>query len=188
MSLQEFADARINVPLHEVVVRAESIEPRDLDGHGLTHDVFEFVDRMLWDGRYPRSAMPRDAVRCAAIHYFVMMFDGDDLFTFVESTGWDPALREDIREGLKQFGFDGIGAVFADFEDFVERAGPEWFENANYEDPGLLALETRLEKFLPFEDVYDRLADVMKGAPYVRGVPAAQYQDVLKEISERNRS
>ncbi|HEX5724176.1 MAG TPA: hypothetical protein VFX98_01850 [Longimicrobiaceae bacterium] len=186
MALQEMPDARINVPLHEIVVRAEHIDHAHTQA--LPGDVFEFVDRMLWDGRYPRRALPRDAALAAAVHYFMNIWLGDDLATFIESTGWDEALNEDIREGFRRLGFDEFSAMFAGLEDFVAGIDPEAFEDGDWvRDPVLQELETRFAP-IPYGRYYEQLAAWIRGWPNLRGVPAAQYQTVLKELSERNRT
>lgn len=187
MSLQEYPDARVSVPLHEIVVREEHLD--EAWPEGLGSDVFEFVDRMLWDGRYPRSAIPRDAVLAASVYYFATTFEGDGLHVFIDSTGWDEVLNRDIREGLKKLGFDEFDAIFADLEDWIERTDPEFFEQSGWwKDPALEALDARFPPSRPDGGYHVPLADWIRGWPCLRGVPAAQYQDTLKALSERNRN
>ncbi len=187
MSLQEFPDARVNVPLHEIVVRAEHMDRAWPEG--LAGDVFEFVDRMLWDGRYPRSAIPRDAVLAASVYYFITTFDGDGLHVFLESTGWDEVLNRDIRQGLQRLGFDELDAIFADLEDWITRTDPERFEETGWwKDPVLQALDARFPTAQLDNAFCDPLADWIRGWPFLRTVPGAQYQAALQAFSERNRS
>ena len=185
--LREWPDARINVPLPEVVVRAEHI------GHphtrALPGDVFEFVDRMLETGRYPRRALPRDAVTCAAVYLFMSTFESDGLHVFIETIGWDEAVRDDVREGLEQLGFRELAAVFAGLEDFVASADPDFFEESGWwEDPALEEVDGLFPPGDLLDRHYDQLADWIQRWPYLRGVPAAQIQTVLGNLAERNLS
>lgn len=187
MALMEYPDARINVPLHEIVVRAEHVDHRH--SPALAGDVFEFVDRMLWDGRYPRHAIPRDAVLAAAVHYFINTSSTDGLAGFIDSTGWDEALCEDVREGLSRLGFHEFSAIFAGLAEWVARTDPERFEEDDWpSDPALEELDARLNPDIPIDRYYDQLAAWIRGWPNLRGVPAAQYQAVLKALSQRNRN
>jgi hypothetical protein len=186
MSLQEFPDARINAPLHEILVRAEHIDYPDPDV--LPGDVFEFVDRMLWDGRYPRRAMPRDAVVGAAVHFFMNTTLTDGLVGFVDATGMDPAVCDDVREGLRRLGFDDLAAIFAGLEDFVARTDQEQYDDGSWSsDPVFEELDARLNPSIPFDEYYGRLAAWMREWPYLRGVPGAQFQATLAALVEKNR-
>ena len=186
MSLQEYPDARVNVPLHEVVVRTEHLD--EAWPEGLGSDVFEFVDRMLWDGRYPRGAIPRDAVLAASVYYFATTFEGDGLPVFLESTGWDETLNRDIREGLLRLGFDDFAAVFADLEAWIESSDPEKFEEDGWpDDPALKALDARYPAAQIDGAYYVPIADWIRGWPFLRTVPGAEYQAMLQAYSDRNR-
>jgi hypothetical protein len=189
MSLMEYPDARINVPLTEVYVRTEEIDDYETDPQFLAERVSEFVDRMLTDGRYPRSGIPRDAVLAAAVYDFISTFEHDGLHTFIDGTGWDEVLNADIREGLKRLGFDGFSALFADLEAFMARVDPEFFETSGWwKDPALEALDARFSPFHPVKWYYDQLAAWIVGWPYLRSVPAAEYQDTINAIAARNRT
>jgi hypothetical protein len=186
MSLQEFPDARASAPLTEVFVRAEHIDYPD--SMALPGDVFEFVDRMLW-GRYPRSAMPRDAVVGAAVHFFINTTLTDGLAGFVESTGMDTAVCDDVREGLRRLEFDVLADIFAGLEDFVERTDQEAYDDGSWwRDPEFQELDGRLNPSVPFRQYYDRLAAWMREWPYLRGVPAAEYQTTLQALVAKNRN
>lgn len=186
MSLQEFPDARVNVPLHDVVVRIEHMD--EAWPAGLGSDVFEFVDRMLWDGRYPRSAIPRDAVLAASVYFFATTFEDDGLPAFLETAGWDEALNRDIREGLERPGFDGFGAIFADLEAWIANVDPERFQDGGWlEDPALKALDARYPPDQIDSAYYVPIADWIRGWPFLRTVPGAEYQATLQAYSERNR-
>lgn len=184
--VQEYPDARVNVPIHEIVVREEHLDERWPEGLG--SDVSEFVDRMLSAGRYPLSAIPRDAVLAAAVWYFITTFEDEGLHTFIDSIGWDAALVRDLREGLKRFGFDEFDAIVADTDAFIARADPEFFEKRGWwKDPALEALDARYPPSDPENGHYVQLADQIRRWPFLRSVPSVEYQDTLQAYAERNR-
>ncbi|HEX8832007.1 MAG TPA: hypothetical protein VF705_12615, partial [Longimicrobium sp.] len=165
--------ARASVPLNEVVVRTDVLDERETDRRYLAESAWEFVDRMLSVGHYPRRAIPRDAV-LAAVYDFISAFEHDDLATFIDATGWDEALNADIREGLRRLGFDGFSAIFAEPEELMARLDPERLESGDgWNDPVLQALDARFSPFHPIEWYYDRLAAWIAGLPYLRSVPSA---------------
>lgn len=185
----QYPDARANVPLNEVVVRTDALDARETDRRYLAESVWEFVDRMLSAGHYPRGAIPRDAVLAAAVYEFISLFEHDDLATFVDATGWDEVLNADIREGLRRLGFDGFSAIFAELEEFMARSDPVRFASGDgWNDPVLKALDARFSPFHPIEWYYDRLAAWIAGWPYLRSVPSAEYQAALQVLAERNRN
>jgi hypothetical protein len=187
MALSEHPETRINAPLNEIVVRAEHID--HWHSPALLGDVFEFVDRMLWDGRYPRHAIPRDARIAAAVHYFINTFNTDGLDGFIESTGMEAPVCEEVREGLKQLGFHEFAAIFAGLEDWVARFDPQRYEGGSWvDDPVLKELDARFTPAIPVDRYYDRLAAWVRGWPNLRGVPGAQFQAALKDLAERNRT
>lgn len=188
MYLREDPDTRVNVPLNEVVVRTEDIDGHETYPQSLAESVSEFVDRMLSDGHYPRSAIPRESVLAAAVYDFISTFEHDGLHTFIDSTGWDEVLNADIREGLRRLGFDGFDAIFADLEEFMARVDPRFFEASGWwKDPILEALDARFSPFHPIEWYYDRLAAWILGWPYLRSVPAAEYQATINAVAKKNR-
>jgi hypothetical protein len=187
MSLMEYPDTRINAPLNEVVVRTEEIDDHDIEPQYLAERVWEFVDRMLSRGRYPRSALPRDAVLAASVYEFISTFEHDGLHAFIDSTGWDEVLNADIREGLRRLGFDGFSAIFAELEEFMARFDPERYESEEWwKDPVLEGLDARFSPFHPIQWYHDRLAAWIVSWPNLRSVPAAQYQQTINALAEKN--
>jgi hypothetical protein len=136
----------------------------------------------------PRHAIPRDGRIAAAVHYFVNTFNTSGLVGFIESTGWDEGLCEEVREGLSRLAFDELVAIFAGLEDFMAHADPESFEDGEWvSDPVLQELDARFTPAIPVDRCYEQLAAWIRGWPSLRGVPGAEFQTVLKAMSEGNR-
>lgn len=185
MSLHEAPETWTNLPLDEIVVRADCMD--EWESRGLAENVFEFVERMLSDGHYPRGAIPRDAMLAAAVYDFISTFEDDGLHTFIEGSGSDKALNRYTREGLRRLGFHGFDAIFADLEAFMARFDPNSFKPSGWwKDPDLVALEARFSPFHPIEWYYDQLAEWIRGWPNLRAVPSADIQTTLQAVAERN--
>ena len=184
--LYEARETWINVPLTEVVVRAECMD----EGYSrdLGENVSEFVDRMLTSGHYPRAAILREAVLCAAVYDFISTYEGDGLYVFIESSGWNEALNRDIHEGLRRLGFHGFDEILSDLEKFMAGVDEEFFEQPEWwKDPALEALDVRFSPDHPIEWYYDQLAAWIRSWQYLRAVPAAEIQTTLNALAARNR-
>jgi hypothetical protein len=182
MPFWDHPNARTNVPLREVVVRAEHIhggEPRLV-----TMDVQDFVISMVQMGRYPLRDVPRDAVLSAAVDWFICMAENGGIHGFVGNGGLIEPLGENIREGLKRIGLHELSALFADLEEF-ERTDPERFENCDWTDPTMRVLDQRFGA-LPRDEYFQRHADWIRSWPNLRVLPGAEYNAVIKEMTEKN--
>lgn len=183
MPFWDLPDARATVPLHEIVVRAEHIhgdEPRYV-----TMDVQEFVICMIQTARYPRSAVPRDAMISAAVDFYICTVENGGHTAFVGNSGWDEALRDDIRRGLDRLGFDALAAIFSDLEAFAED-DPERFEAISWRDPTISGLDDRFHA-LPQDEHFERHAAWIRSWPNLQIVPSAQFNTVVGALAERNR-
>ena len=182
MSFWDHPDARTNVPLREVVVRAEHVhggEPR-----WVTMDVQDFVVSMVQTARYPVRAVPRHAVLSAAVDHFICMAENGGIYGFVGNGGLIEPLCDYIREGLKVIGLDALSAIFAELEEFA-RTEPERFETCDWTDPTIHTLDQRFGA-LPRDEYFERHADWIRGWPDLRVLPGAQYNAVINEIAESN--
>lgn len=182
MSFWDHPDARTNVPLREVFVRAEHVhggEPR-----WVTMDVQDFVVSMVDIGRYPVRAVPRHAVLSAAVDHFICMAENGGIYGFVGNGGLIEPLCDYIREGLQVIGLDELSALFAELEEFA-RTEPERVASCDWTDPTIHALDQRFGA-LPRDAYFARHADWIRGWPNLRVLPGAQWSAVVKEITEKN--
>lgn len=182
MPFWDHPNARTNVPLREVVVRAEHIHAGD--PRSVTMDVQDFVLSMVQAGRYPLRDVPRHAVLSAAVDYFICMAENGGIHGFVGNDGMVEPLRGNIREALKLLELDALSAIFAELEEFA-RTEPERFATCDWTDPTIHALDQRFGA-LPREEYFEKHADWIRRWPNLRVVPGAQYKAVIDEITERN--
>jgi hypothetical protein len=183
MPFWDHPHARVHAPLHEIVVRAEHIdgdEPRYV-----TMDVQEFVICMIQDARYPREAVPHDAVVSAAVDFYICTVENGGHTAFVGNGCWDEALRDDIEEGLHRLGFQALAEIFSELEDFSYN-DPERFEAIHWKDPTIHDLDDRFHA-LDQQKHFERHADWIRSWPNLHIVPSAQHRKVMEALAERNR-
>ena len=174
-------NARTNVPLREVVVRAEHT-------HGsrprlVTMDVQDFVVSMVQTAHYPLREVPREAVLSAAVDFFICMAENGGIHGFAGNGGLIEPLNHNIRDGLKRLGLSALSEIFAELEAFA-RTDPERFENCDWTDPTMRELDQRFGA-LPHDEYFERHAEWIRGWPNLRVVPSAGYNAVINELDER---
>lgn len=183
MPFWDHPQARVQVPLSEIVVRAEHIqgdEPRYV-----TMDVQEYVISMIQQGRYPRAALPHDAVVSASVDFYICTVENGGHTAFVGNGCWDETLRDDIREGLRRLDFQDLAEIFAGLEDF-SNDHPARFEAISWDDPAIGSLDDRFHT-LDHQKHFERHADWIRSWPNLHIVTSAQHREVIAALAERNR-
>lgn len=183
MPFGDYPGSANRAPLHEIVVTAENLcsdNPRYA-----TMDVQEFVLQMIQVARYPRRALPRDAMLSASLDYYICMVENGGHAGFVGNSGFDEELRAGIRDGLDRLGLTELAALFAELEAFA-RTEPDRFKACDWQDPTISELDDRFNA-LPRDDYFARHAEWIRSWPNLMVVPEKGYRAVIEALVERNR-
>ena len=92
----------------------------DGDPDSLPLYVSMFVRHALDNAMYTRDELPREALLATHVYDYVGEVNNGGHAQFVANTGWDPDMRNDIREALATLGLDVAARIFADLEAFAE--------------------------------------------------------------------
>ena len=174
-------DAGIRTPVPDILLSTDAgDEPRYL-----TMDMQYYVLHLIQTAHFPREAVPREAMISAAVDYYICTVENGGHDAFVGNSGWDPFLREAVREGLATLGLDELAALFAELEAFAAD-DPARFEASDWQDPTISALDDRFHA-LPINDYFDRHAQWIRRLPGCRMLPRAEYLAAIEELTKRNR-
>lgn len=105
---------RIDAVVVPALAVADGGSPHELPGY-----VAMFVRHALDDAMYTRDELPREALLATHVYGYMGEVNNGGHAQFVGNTGWDPDMRDDIREALATLGLDEAARIFADLEAFA---------------------------------------------------------------------
>lgn len=148
-------------------------------------DVGNFVAHMLQSCLYEIIALPPVAMVSAWTNYYIGQVQNGGHDQFIGNSGWEPEIRNYVHEGLGILGLVKYRAILADLEIFAV-TDPRRFENCDWSDPTLEALDTRFHA-LPIDKYYQKHREWLLTESVLQVYPDDEYHAIMNGLADIRR-